>query len=101
MPLTGEQRESIYRLVHNEPKYEPFFESLAGLGRNTHDFSLSVVQSRSGLNEQLSRKLMHDIEAKTGLAKVQGGGNGVQHFLAWKEDVDVREVGRSYREPLR
>ena len=101
MPLTGEQSESVYRLVRKEPKYKPFFESLADMGRNTHEFSLSVIQTRSGLNEQLARKLMHDIEAETGLAKVQGGGGGVQQFLAWKEDVDVREVGRSFREPLR
>ncbi len=101
MPLTGEQRESVYRLVKNQPKYQPFFEYLAGLGQNTHKSSLEVVQTRSGLNEQLSRKLMHDVENETHLAKVQGGGNGVQQFLAWKEDVDVREVGRSFREPLR
>jgi hypothetical protein len=100
MALTDAQREKIYKLVRDQPKYQPFFEYLAGLGHNTHESSLKVVQDKSGLNEQLSRGLMKDIEA-TGLAGIRGGGNGVQNFLAWDENIDVREVGRSWREPLR
>lgn len=74
--------------------------SLAGLGQNTHESSLSVVQKRSELNEQLSRELMKHI-AETGLAKIKGGGGGVQNFIAWNADIDVREVGRSANAPLR
>jgi hypothetical protein len=100
MPLSDGQREKVYKLVRDEPTYKPFFDYLAGLGHNTHESSLKIVQDKSGLNEQLSRGLMKRVEG-TGLAAIKGGGNGVQNFLAWNEDVDVREVGRAYREPLR
>jgi len=100
MALTDEQRESVYRLVKNQPNYRPFFSYLAGLKLNLKESSLNVVETQSGLNHQHSLELMRQIAA-TGLARVHPGGRGGPSYLSWADDIDIREVGRSVDNPLR
>lgn len=100
MALTDEQRESIYRLVRSQPTYIPFFKYLSGLKLNMRESSLGVVENHSGLNSKSSLELMRKIAA-TGVAEVQGGGGGQASYLAWRDDVDIRDVGRSADMPLR
>ncbi|MBS0386101.1 MAG: hypothetical protein JSS00_12215 [Proteobacteria bacterium] len=100
MALTDEQRESVYRLVRKQPKFKPFFDYLADLKHNMKESSLNVVETQSGLNKQGSLELMREIAA-TGVASVGGGGGGVSSYLVWADGIDIRDVGRSSREPLR
>jgi len=100
MPLNDGQRERIYKLVRDEPIYKPFFDYLAALKLNLKESSLNVVETQSGLNHDRSLDLMRKI-AETGVADVRGGHGKSASYLVWGEDIDLREVGRSYREPLR
>ncbi|MBX3431587.1 MAG: hypothetical protein KF779_18525 [Hyphomonadaceae bacterium] len=62
--------------------------------------SLNVIETYSGLNKHGSLELMREL-AETGLATLRGGGGGVASFLAWAENIDIREVGTDTDEPLR
>jgi len=100
MAMTGEQRESIFRLRRERPAICGLLKHLAELKHNMRETSLNVVETYSGLNKQGSLELMRAIE-KTGVATIGGGGGGVASFLKWAENVDVREIGRDTNEPLR
>jgi hypothetical protein len=39
--------------------------------------------------------------AETGVAKMHPGGGGQASYLAWSEEVNIRDVGRSADKPLR
>lgn len=99
MALTDEQREHIYRLVRGEPNYVRFFRYLSALQLNMRQSSLAVVENQSGLNHKNSLELMRKIAA-TGVAEMHSGG-GQASYLAWRDDVDIRDVGRSADMPLR
>ncbi len=100
MALTDAQREAIYRLRLKKPNAGGFFKHLSELQRNMHETSVSVVERASGLNRQLSLELMRDI-VDTGVADMRGGGGGKESCLAWKEGIDIREIGRETDTPLR
>lgn len=100
MALTDAQRESIYRIAQRQPKTLQFFKYLSELQLNMRQSSVNVVENRSGLNHKNSLELMREI-AKTGVAEMHPGGGGQGSYLAWRDDVDIREVGRSADKPLR
>ncbi len=99
MALTDAQREAIYRLRLRKPNATGLFKHLAQLQRNMRETSVSVVEQASGLNRQLSLELMREI-AETGVATFRGGG-GRESYLAWANEVDIREVGKDTDTPLR
>jgi hypothetical protein len=101
MKLTRQQHESAYRIKLKDPRnYEPIFRHLAGLGHNMSKLSLNVVQEKSGLNKQRALQFLRELEEE-GLAKVRGGGGGVESYLEWADGIDPREVGRASEEPIR
>jgi hypothetical protein len=100
MSITGAARERIYWIRKHRPASAGFFDQLAKLQHNMKKTSLSVVEKSSGMNRQLSLKLMKEI-AETGVASVRGGGGGEESYLAWNEDVDCREIGKDTDTPLR
>lgn len=99
MALTGEQREAIYRIAQRRPNTLQFFKYLSQLQLNMRQSSVSVVENHSGLNHKNSLDLMREIAA-TGVAEMHAGG-GQPSYLAWRDDVDIREVGNSADKPLR
>jgi hypothetical protein len=100
MPLTDAQREAIYRLGRSQHNYTQFFRYLSELQHNMRQSSVNVVENKSGLNHKNSLDLMRKI-AETGVAKMHLGGGGQASYLAWSEEVDIRDVGRSADKPLR
>jgi hypothetical protein len=100
MPLTDAQREAIFRLGRKQHNYTQFFKYLSMLQKNMRQSSADVVENHSGLNRKHSLELMREI-AETGVAKLHPGGGGQASYLAWEEDVDIREVGKSADQPLR
>lgn len=100
MALTDAQREKIYRLVQREPTYLRFFRYLSALQLNMRQSSVNVVETQSGLNHKNSLDLMRKI-AETGVAEMHPGGGGQGSYLAWGDEVDIREVGKSADQPLR
>src|SRR5262245_20322410 len=100
MALTDAQREAIYRLAKREQNYVRFFRYLSELKLNMRQSSVAVVEDHSGLNTKLSLELMREIE-KTGVAKLHKAGGGQASYLAWEDNVDIREVGKSADQPLR
>lgn len=94
MALTDAQRESIYRLRLKEPNSQSYFKHLAELARNMRESSVNVVETYSGMNRPKSLALMRKI-AELGIAKIHGGGAGVDTTLQWVDGVDSREVGRA------
>jgi hypothetical protein len=100
MPLNDMQRESIYRLAQGERNYIQFFKYLSGLQLNMRQSAVTVVENHSGLNRSSSLELMRKIAA-TGVAQMHHGGGDQASYLAWVENVDIREVGRSADKPLR
>jgi hypothetical protein len=100
MALTDAQKESIYRLAQGERNYIRFFKYLSELQHNMRQSAVTVVENHSNLNRKSALELMRRI-AETGVAEVHHGGGGQPSYLAWAEDVDIREVGRSADKPLR
>lgn len=100
MALTDAQKERIYRLAQGERNYIRFFKYLSELQHNMRQSAVTVVENHSNLNRKASLELMRKI-AEIGVAKVHPGGGGQPSYLAWEEDVDIREVGRSADKPLR
>lgn len=100
MALTDAQREAIYRLGRKQHNYTRFFKYLSELQRNMKQSSADVVENQSGLNRSHSLELMREI-ASTGVAKLHPGGGGHSSYLAWEDNVDIRDVGRSANMPLR
>jgi hypothetical protein len=100
MSLTDAQREAIYRLAKREQNYVRFFRYLSELKRNMRQSSVEVVEDQSGLNRSRSLDLMRQI-AETGVADMHKAGGGEASYLAWGDDVDIREVGKSADQPLR
>jgi hypothetical protein len=100
MPLTDAQREAIYRLGRKQHNYTQFFKYLSELQKNMRQSSADVVENHSGLNRKNSLELMREIEA-TGVAKLHHGGGGQSSYLAWADEIDIREVGKSADKPLR
>ncbi|QGZ94096.1 hypothetical protein [Terricaulis silvestris] len=99
MALTDAQREAIYRLARREQNYVRFFRYLSELKLNMRQSSVAVVEDHSGLNHKNSLDLMRQI-AETGVAEMHSGG-GEPSYLMWRDDVDIREVGKSADKPLR
>lgn len=99
MPLTDAQREAIYRLGRRE-KNVRFFRYLSALQRNMRQTSADVVENQSGLNREFSIELMRDVAA-TGVAEYHAAGGGHSSYLAWADDIDIREVGKSADQPIR
>jgi hypothetical protein len=100
MALTGAQREAIYRLGRKQHNYTQFFKYLSELQLNMRQSSANVVENHSGLNREHSLELMREIAA-TGVAQLHPAGGGQPSYLAWADDVDIRDVGRSADMPLR
>jgi hypothetical protein len=100
MALTDAQREAIFRLGRKDRNYTRFFKYLSELQRNMRQSTADVVENHSGLNRKNSLELMREIAA-TGVAELHPGGGGQSSYLAWAEDVDIREVGKSADKPLR
>ena len=100
MALTDAQHEAIYRLARKQHNYTQFFKYLSALQKNMRQSSADVVENHSGLNRKNSLELMREIAA-TGVAELHAGGGGQSSYLAWREDVDIREVGKSADQPLR
>ena len=100
MPLNDVQRESIYRLAQGERNYIRFFKYLSGLQLNMRQSAVTVVENQSGLNRSSSLELMRKIAA-TGVAEMHHGGGDQPSYLAWADDIDIREIGRSADKPLR
>lgn len=98
--LTDAQREAIYRIRRKRPQADGLFKHLAAYKIRVKETTLNVVETYSGLNKHGSLELMRDL-ADTGLATLRGGGGGVASFLAWADNVDIREVGNDTNEPLR
>ncbi len=99
MPLTDAQREAIYRLGRRERNVR-FFRYLSELKKNMRQSSADVVENQSGLNREFSIELMREIAA-TGVAEFHAAGGGNSSYLAWREDIDIREVGKSADQPIR
>jgi hypothetical protein len=99
MSLTDAQRESIYRIAQRQPNTLHFFKYLSELQLNMRQSSVNVVETRSGLNHKNALDLMREIAA-TGVAEMHSGG-GEPSDLTWRDDVDIREVGKSADRPLR
>ena len=100
MALTDAQREAIYRLSRNQHNYTQFFKYLSELQHNMRQSAVTVVENHSGLNRKNSLDLMRKIAA-TGVAEMHPGGGGQSSYLAWANDVDIRDVGRAADRPLR
>ncbi len=100
MALTDAQREAIYRLGRKQQNYSRFFVYLSQLQHNMRQSSANVVENHSGLNRELSIELMREI-AETGVAEFHPAGGGQPSYLTWRDDVDIRDVGRSADKPLR
>jgi hypothetical protein len=99
MPLTDAQREAIFRLGRRE-RNTRFFKYLSQLQKNMRQSSADVVENHSGLNRENSLELMREIAA-IGVAEMHPAGGGQPSYLAWKDGVDIREVGKSADQPLR
>lgn len=100
MALTDAQREAIYRLGLKERSYTRYFKYLSALQLNMRQCSASVVETKSGLNRENALELMREI-AEIGVAEFHPAGGGQPSYLAWKDGVDSRDVGRSADKPLR
>lgn len=100
MALNDAQRERIFRLAQGERNYIRFFKYLSELQHNMKQSAVTVVENHSNLNRKSSLELMRKI-AEIGVAEMHAGGGGQPSYLAWAEDVDIREVGRSADKPLR
>ena len=100
MALTDAQRERIYRLAQGERNYIRFFQYLSQLQHNMKQSAVTVVENHSNLNRKSSLDLMRKI-ANIGVAEMHPGGGDQTSYLAWAEDVDIREVGKSADRPLR
>lgn len=100
MPLTDAQREAIYRLAQGERNYIRFFRYLSALQHNMRQSAVTVVENHSNLNRTASLDLMRKIAA-IGVAEMRHGGGDQPSYLAWGEDVDIRDVGKSADKPLR
>ena len=100
MALTDVQREAIYRLGKSQHNYTQFFKYLSELQLNMRQSAVTVVENKSGLNRTNSLDLMRKIAA-TGVAELHPGGGGQPSYLAWADDVDIRDVGKSADRPLR
>jgi hypothetical protein len=100
MALTDAQKERIYRLAQGERSYIRFFKYLSELQHNMKQSAVTVVENHSNLNRTSSLELMRKI-ADIGVAEMHHGGGGQPSYLAWAEDVDIREIGRSADKPLR
>lgn len=100
MALTDAQRERIYRLRRERPAIGGLLKHLAELQHNMRKTSLNVVETYTGLNSKGALDLMREIE-KAGVATIGGGGGGVASYLAWADNIDVREIGRDTDQPLR
>jgi hypothetical protein len=100
MALTDAQRERIFRLAQGERNYIRFFRYLSELQHNMRQSAVTVVENHSNLNRKSSLELMRKI-AEIGVAEMHNGGGGQSSYLAWAEDIDIREVGRSADKPLR
>jgi hypothetical protein len=100
LALTDGQRERIYRLAQGRPNYIKFFKYLSELQLNMKQSAVTVVENHSDLNRKSSLELMRAI-AETGVAEMHHGGGGQPSYLAWAEDVDIRDVGKSADKPLR
>jgi hypothetical protein len=62
--------------------------------------SADVVENQSGLNREFSIELMREIAA-TGVAEFHAAGGGNSSYLAWRDDIDIRDVGKSADQPIR
>jgi hypothetical protein len=100
MALTDAQREAIYRLGKSQHNYTRFFKYLSELQLNMRQSAVTVVENHSGLNRKNSLDLMRKIAA-IGVAEMHSGGGGQPSYLAWADDVDIRDVGKSADKPLR
>lgn len=100
MAMNDAQRERIYKLVQGERNYIRFFRYLSELQHNMKKSAVTVVEYHSNLSRPASLELMRKI-ADIGVAEMHPGGGGHDSYLAWSEDIDIREVGRSADQPLR